>query len=80
MASWNNVSDSWCDMVTLQELSPDWQERRRLLADSAALATLDPLITKSATQLISAYSEDLGPTFNQMFMQLATVIDARLNK
>lgn len=80
MASWNNVSDSWCDMVTLQELSPDWQERRRLLADSAALATLDPLITKSATQLISAYSEDLGPTFNQMFMQLATVIDARLNQ
>lgn len=80
MSSWNNVPDSWFDMVALQQLSPDWQTKRQQLVNSPALSILDPIIDRSGIQLISAYCEELGPTFNQMFMQLATVIDARLNK
>lgn len=80
MAVWNNVSDSWFDMVALQKFSPQWQVKRQELANSAALAKLDSIIDRSATELINTYSDDLGPTFNQMFMQLATVMDQRLNR
>jgi len=80
MAAWNNVSDSWFNMVALQKLSSQWQEKRQQLAGSAALDILDPIIDRSASQLLSAYSDDLGPTFNQMFMQLATAIDTKLDK
>jgi hypothetical protein len=79
MADWNNVSDSWFNMAALQKLSPQWQEQRQQLASSAALGILDPIIDRPASQLLSTYSEELGPTFNQMFMQLVTAIDTKLD-
>ena len=72
---WNNVPNSWFDMVALQKYAPEWQEKRLELEMSDALDILDPVIDLPASQLIANYSEDLGPTFNQMFFQLALMID-----
>lgn len=77
ITTWNNVSDSWFDMVALQQHAPEWQDMREQLVESGALAILEPIIDRSAAQLISAYSTDLGPTFNQMFLQLAMAVDAQ---
>ncbi len=77
---WNNVPNSWFDMVALQKYAPEWQNRRLELGVSGALDILNPIIDLPATQLIADYSEDLGPTFNQMFFQLAFVIDKVLKR
>lgn len=77
---WNNVSDSWFDMVALQKFAPQWQSQRERLVQSSAMEILDPIIDRSAPQLMQAYAEDLGPTFNQMFFQLAMAIDDKQHK
>jgi hypothetical protein len=77
---WNNVPNSWFDMVALQKYAPEWQSKRLELKGSGGLDVLDPIIDRPATQLIADYSDDLGPTFNQMFFQLALVIDKGLKQ
>ena len=67
-------------MVALQKYAPEWQEKRLELEMSDALDILDPVIDLPASQLIANYSEDLGPTFNQMFFQLALMIDKGLKQ
>jgi hypothetical protein len=77
---WNNLPNSWFDMVALQKYAPEWQSKRLELKGSGGLDVLDPIIDRPATQLIADYSDDLGPTFNQMFFQLALVIDKGLKQ
>lgn len=77
---WNNVPNSWFDMVALQKYAPEWQRKRIELEKSGALDILDPIMGRPASQLITNYSDELGPTFNQMFFQLALVIDKELKQ
>lgn len=77
---WNNVANSWFDMAALQQYAPEWQDKRTHLAQSPALEILDSIIDRPASQLLAAYSDELGPTFNQMFFQLVMAIDGRLAK
>jgi hypothetical protein len=77
---WNNVSNSWFDMVALQKYAPEWQKKRLELESSGALDILDPIMDRPASQLVTNYSDELGPTFNQMFFQLALVIDRELKQ
>ena len=77
---WNNVADSWFDMAALQQYAPEWQNKRAQLAQSPALEILDPIIDRPASQLLAAYSDELGPTFNQMFFQLVIALDSKLAK
>jgi len=77
---WNNVPNSWFDLVALQKYAPEWQQKRLELAMSGSLDILDPIIDRPAAELIAGYSDDLGPTFNQMFFQLALMIDKDLKQ
>jgi len=78
--AWNNVQTSWFDMVALQKYAPEWQRKRIELERSAALDVLDPIMDRPASQLLTQYADELGPTFNQMFFQLALVIDKELKQ
>lgn len=77
---WNNVPNSWFDMVALQKYAPEWQQKRLELKKSNALDLLNPLLDRPASQLAANYIEELGPTFNQMFFQLALIIDKQLKQ
>ena len=77
---WNNVPNSWFDMVALQKHAPEWQQKRLELEKSKALDMLHPLLDRPASELASGYAEELGPTFNQMFFQLALIIEKNLSK
>jgi hypothetical protein len=77
---WNKGPNSWFDLGALQKYAPEWQSKRLELKGSGGLDVLDPIIDRPATQLIADYSDDLGPTFNQMFFQLALVIDKGLKQ
>lgn len=75
---WNNVPNSWFDLVGLQKYAPEWQQKRLELEKSEALDVLNPLLDRPASQLAGNYIEELGPTFNQMFFQLALMIEKQL--
>lgn len=77
---WNNVPNSWFDMVALQKYAPEWQQKRLELEKSEALDVLNPLLDMPASQLAGNYVEELGPTFNQMFFQLALMIKKQLKQ
>jgi hypothetical protein len=77
---WNNVPNSWFDLVALQKYAPEWQKKRRELETSDALDMLDSIIDRPAAELIANYAEDLGPTFKQMFFQIALMIDKGLKQ
>jgi len=77
---WNNVHNSWFDLVGLQKYAPEWQQKRLELEKSEALDVLNPLLDRPASQLAGNYIEELGPTFNQMFFQLALMIEKQLKQ
>ncbi len=71
---WDNVPTSWFDMEILQKQDEHWQNLRESLRDSAAPEVILPILDPSARDIINEYQDFLGPTFNQMFMQLSICI------
>jgi len=67
-------------LVGLQKYAPEWQQKRLELEKSEALDVLNPLLDRPASQLAGNYIEELGPTFNQMFFQLALMIEKQLKQ
>jgi len=71
---WNNVATSWFDLVTLQQADREWDATRTRLRDAEAFDVLLPLLGPSARDISTGYQDFLGPTFNQMFIQLGLCV------